>query len=191
MTAGEIWSKYKTPIIIAGGGLVFYLVMRKPSAPAVAAAAPVDQGTPMVATPAAAQPDMSTGQSNVDAIQQQMQQEALREQVAGFNLSLLGQQQQMKFYGQQQNIAEQLGQQQVAQAAEETSYEYRVHRGYNPAARGGVTGFVQQDIVPLVAAYSAYSSLPGVPVPGGHTPIPGRQQQPQQTVQYLGYTESR
>lgn len=174
----EFFHKYRTPLLIGGGLLVFYLMMRKQQGAPIAMTAPDGGGAaPVVAAPAAVQPEMDTTGQQAAQLQLQAQQQALREQAAASNLALLSAQHQEAFQQAQYAQQLQIGQQQVASAAEAVSFQYRTDRGYNPNARGGIPGIVQNILAPLTQAYAGYARLPGVPLPTGSTPIPGQTNQ--------------
>ncbi len=153
MDAHQLWTKYRTPLMIGGGGLALFLLLRRGGSGvgAVAVSPPVsDGGAVAVPTPPAAQPDAAQGAANVSDLQEQMQREALREQVAGFNLSLLSQQQQQRYEGQTADLQLRLGQEQLHQQQEVT---YGLYRANRPKGAGGVVGWLQRvtGVTPQVA----------------------------------------
>lgn len=149
------------PIAVIGGGAILYFVIKSRSG----GAAPVSdqQAIPAPTTVSdagtAQAADMSQVQQDAMALANQKAALDLQGQQAQMALSLKAGEQQLQFQAAIQN-------QQEAQAAEATSFQYRIDRGYNPARKGGIIGTLTQ-LEPLAqTAISDYQTLYG----GGGSP---------------------
>lgn len=167
------WAKeHHTPLLIGGGGLVLYLVLRNRPA-AIAATAPSDgQQVPVGTAPPAAQPELDATAQQAQALQLQQATQAMDQQNAANNLALLAAHQQMQFQGQQQ-------QEQLAQQTRMDEQQYYLAQQYgkmvhqqlrNMTPTGGFLGALQKFgqtvtdlITPAAQVYGMVNGVPPVP----------------------------
>jgi len=170
--------KAKPILLIGGGGLLLYLVLKGRSTPAVAAEAPsLGQVPAGVVSPAAA-PELSQSGSIVDALQAQMQQRQLEYDTAASNLALQGQSQQMKWQQQQQEYS--LQRQKSLDAQQDAITHEQFKQMKNQGKTGGFFGGLFRTIG---EGLGVYTQLQGV----GLAPKPGTQvrAQPAQASQHV------
>lgn len=150
--------KVKPFLLIGGGGLILFLVLKGKGTPAVAAAPPTD-GAPMpsgVVSPAAGG-DLSQTGGIVGALQQQMQQKQLEYDAAAGNLALQGQAQQLQFQQQQQTYS--LARQQSLDAQQDAVTHEQFKQLKNQGKTGGFLGSVFRNIG---EGLGIYTQLQGV-----------------------------
>lgn len=155
--------KAKPFLLIGGGGLLLYLILKGRSTPAVAAEPPsAGQVQAGVVSPAA-QGDLSQSGGIVGALQAQMQQKQLDYDVAASNLALQGQAQQLRFQAQQQQIDLQSQQ----HTAEQTYYlqqqQGKLAHEQVRSAQGKNTPWYDKLTNIIVDATKVYTAAQGIP----------------------------
>jgi len=96
-------SKYKPLLLVGGGAVVLYFIVKSRQGASVAAEAPSGGPVAGINSPAI-QPELSATGNTVSALQQQMQGQQQQFDIAAQNLALKGQEQQLQFQGRQQNF---------------------------------------------------------------------------------------
>lgn len=98
----ETVHKLKTPLLIGGGGLLLFLILKGRGTPQVAAEAPSGAAPVLGVGSPAANPELAQSGGIVSALQQQMQGQQFQQDAAAANLELQSRQQDLVFKGQQQ-----------------------------------------------------------------------------------------
>jgi hypothetical protein len=140
----ETVQKVKPFLLIGGGGLILFLVLKGRSTPAVAAEAPTQGQVPAGVVSPAAAGDLSQSGSVVSALQAQMQQHQDEYDVAAGNLALQGQAQQLQFQQQQQTYS--LARQQSLDAQQDAVTHEQFKQLKNQGKTGGFLGSVFRNI---------------------------------------------
>lgn len=155
--------KAKPFLLIGGGGLLLYLILKGRGGPAVAAEAPSGATPPMGVQSPGAAPELTQSGSIVDALQQQMQQKQLEYDTAASNLALQGQAQQLRFQSQQQQIELQSQQ----HTAEQTYYlqqqQGKLAHEQVRSAQGKNTPWYDKLTKIVTDAAQIYTATQGVP----------------------------
>lgn len=151
-------SKAKPLLLIGGGAILLFFILKGRGAPQVAADAP-SNGQPMAGVPSpAAQGELSQTGTVVDALQQQMQQHQMDFDVAAANLALQQQSQQMRFDQLSQEYSLQRQKQLDAQQDAFTHEEFKQLK-----KQGKSNWFSDNILKPLGQGIGLYAEYQGIP----------------------------